>query len=238
MTTIQWFADGQRIAGADGVELRVRQQHIGKRITVRTTARSEGYRASGTTSAPTREGRGRPVRHHQSVLRRRRGPSRPLARRRPRAPTCPRTPTVSYTWLRVRQAGRDRAQLRPPGRRRRRADLVAGGPVPPRLPRPVPRPGRRRPGHDDARGGGQGGRQAWPRGRPRPGDRARSRDRARAGDRPDRQAPGVGTPRRRPAAGGPRRSRCRHPHGEGGSYAGTEVVRAGRASADVRIRQP
>ncbi len=54
-TTIRWFADGEPIPGADGVELRVRQQHIGKRITVRTTARSEGYRASAVTSDPTRQ---------------------------------------------------------------------------------------------------------------------------------------------------------------------------------------
>ena len=52
-TTIQWFADGERIPGADGVELRLRQEHIGKRITVRTTARAEGYRADPETSDPT-----------------------------------------------------------------------------------------------------------------------------------------------------------------------------------------
>lgn len=53
-TSIQWFADGQPIAGADGVEFRVRQQHIGKRIAVRATVRADGYRASASTSAPTR----------------------------------------------------------------------------------------------------------------------------------------------------------------------------------------
>ena len=54
-TTIQWFADGEPIPGADGVEFRVRQQHIGERITVRTTARSEGYTANAVTSDPTRK---------------------------------------------------------------------------------------------------------------------------------------------------------------------------------------
>lgn len=52
-TSLQWFADGEPIPGADSVQLMVDQEQIGQRITVRTTARSEGYQASAVTSGPT-----------------------------------------------------------------------------------------------------------------------------------------------------------------------------------------
>ncbi len=62
-TVTRWFADGRLIDGVDGARLRLGQPHIGKRITVRTTARREGYHASPVTSAPTDRGRGRADRH-------------------------------------------------------------------------------------------------------------------------------------------------------------------------------
>jgi surface antigen len=54
-TVVRWFADGEPVAGAAGSRLRVGQELIGKRITVRATARLEGYRLSAQTSAPTAE---------------------------------------------------------------------------------------------------------------------------------------------------------------------------------------
>ena len=54
-TSIQWLVDGKPVQGATGVQLKVRQEHIGQRITVRTTARSEGYRASSVTTESTRK---------------------------------------------------------------------------------------------------------------------------------------------------------------------------------------
>ena len=54
-TSIQWLADGEPIQGAHGVQLKVRQKHIGQRISVRTTARSEGYSASAVATEPTRQ---------------------------------------------------------------------------------------------------------------------------------------------------------------------------------------
>lgn len=52
-TVVRWYADGEPVAGASGSRLRVGQELIGKRITVRTTARLEGYQLSATTSEPT-----------------------------------------------------------------------------------------------------------------------------------------------------------------------------------------
>lgn len=51
--SVRWFANGQRIAGAEGSQLRLDQPQIGKRITVRTTARREAYHRSPVTSPPT-----------------------------------------------------------------------------------------------------------------------------------------------------------------------------------------
>ena len=52
-TAIAWFADGKAIPGATGRTLRLGQDLFRKVITVRMTARLEGYRASAVTSAPT-----------------------------------------------------------------------------------------------------------------------------------------------------------------------------------------
>ena len=54
-TSIQWLADGEPIRGATGRRLQLRQKHLGQRIAVRTTARSEGYRASAVTVEAARK---------------------------------------------------------------------------------------------------------------------------------------------------------------------------------------
>ena len=51
--TLRWFADGEPIRGESGRRLHLTQRHIGAKVTVRMTARTEGYRASALTSAAT-----------------------------------------------------------------------------------------------------------------------------------------------------------------------------------------
>ena len=51
---VRWYADGRALRQAVGEsELLLAKRWIGKQITVRTTARRDGYRASPVTSAPT-----------------------------------------------------------------------------------------------------------------------------------------------------------------------------------------
>ncbi len=52
-TTIQWYAGGTPIAGATGRRLRLGQELIHQKVTVRMVARTEGYKASGSNSEPT-----------------------------------------------------------------------------------------------------------------------------------------------------------------------------------------
>ena len=50
-TSIRWYAAGEPIAGERSTRLRLAPAHLGKRITVRMTARKDGYRSS-TVAAP------------------------------------------------------------------------------------------------------------------------------------------------------------------------------------------
>jgi surface antigen len=50
---VRWFADGERIAGADSLRMRLTQQHIRSEITATVVHRREGYHPLAATSAPT-----------------------------------------------------------------------------------------------------------------------------------------------------------------------------------------
>ncbi len=53
--TFRWFADGERIRGADGQKLRLTQDLIRTRITARVVSRREGFEKLRADSAPTAE---------------------------------------------------------------------------------------------------------------------------------------------------------------------------------------
>ncbi|MGH3335508.1 MAG: CHAP domain-containing protein [Nocardioides sp.] len=52
-TSIRWYAGRERIKGERGSRLQLAPRHLGKRISVRVTARREGYRSSTVTSPRT-----------------------------------------------------------------------------------------------------------------------------------------------------------------------------------------
>ena len=52
-TSIRWYAGDEKITGERGNRLRLAPSHRGKRITVRVTARKDGYRSSTLTSPRT-----------------------------------------------------------------------------------------------------------------------------------------------------------------------------------------
>ncbi|MGH3361144.1 MAG: CHAP domain-containing protein [Nocardioides sp.] len=98
-TVIRWYADGRLIDGVDGGRLRLDQPHIGTRITVRTTARREGYQRSALTSPPTTEVTAGRIR--VSTPFELQGVARMGARLRVEPGTfTPAGASVSYTWLR------------------------------------------------------------------------------------------------------------------------------------------
>ncbi|QBR93914.1 CHAP domain-containing protein [Nocardioides euryhalodurans] len=51
--TFRWYADGQRIEGADARRLRLRQEHIRSRITATVVSTREGYRRHSVSTAAT-----------------------------------------------------------------------------------------------------------------------------------------------------------------------------------------
>ena len=97
--TVRWYADGERITGADKPQLRLTQEHIRSRITAAVVSRREGYRKLVGTTARTAEVEAghfeitEPFELTGTAQRGRRLTVEP-------GRYSPRDATVRYTWLR------------------------------------------------------------------------------------------------------------------------------------------
>ena len=130
--TVRWYADGERITGADKPQLRLTQEHIRSRITAAVVSRREGYRKLVGTTARTAEVEAGHFEITEPFELTGTAAARPPAHRRRPGRYSPRDATVRYTWLRDGEpiAARHRGDVRRHRRRRRAPAVGADRPAP------------------------------------------------------------------------------------------------------------